>query len=394
MVTTKIKNTIENIITDNDPVCGICLKPLLSILSVVYGGAVTLKRKAYQKGVLRPKKLPCIVISIGNLTMGGTGKTPMTLYVAERIKELGYTASIISRGYKGRTEKKGGIVSDGRNLLMSSKDAGDEPFMMASILRDIPVVVGQNRFDAGMLAVRHFDPDVLVLDDAFQHVKLKRDIDLVLLDYRRPFGNGCLLPLGVLREPITSLFQADALILTRFDADDGAENTSILAKLESYAQGIPIFKAYHVPYIQQVVKQDNCSLEENFLKTLTCDSNFLKGRRVFPFSGIANHKDFLKTVESLGAVVTDFQEFPDHYQYKDIDYKRVIQSAVDAGTDYLVTTEKDYVRMANMPKWPVDLVVLGVGISFGEADGAFKAFIKNRIEDNGRLAKVKEYSGE
>lgn len=364
------------------------------MLSVVYGGAVTLRRRAYQKNVLRPKRLPCIVVSIGNLTVGGTGKTPMTHHVTRRIKALGYSVSILSRGYKGRTEKRGGIVSDGRSVLMSPEDAGDEPFMLASKLRDIPVIVGQTRFDAGMLAVRHFDPDVLVLDDAFQHVKLWRDIDLVLLDYHRPFGNGLLLPRGFLREPIATLSQADALIFTRFDAGYPSGDTSIAATLESYVRQKPTFRASHVPYIQQVIKQEDCPSANNYPKALTNDANPLKGRRVFPFSGIANHKDFLKTVASLGAVVTGFQKFPDHYQYKAIDYQRIMTLAVNGGADCLVTTEKDYVRMTDKPRWPVDLIVLGVEISFGEDDIAFAAFIKHRLEEKKYLSKVKEFSGE
>lgn len=380
MVTNKIKKKIENIIIDDIPDGGFCLRMLLSIVSVPYGGAVTLRRRCYQKGFIQPKRLPCIVISIGNLTMGGTGKTPMTIYITQRIKELGYTVAIISRGYKGKTERKGGIVSDGRNVLIGPEDAGDEPFMMASQLRDIPVVVGQNRFKAGMLALKHFAPNVLVLDDAFQHVKLWRDIDLVLLDYRRPFGNGFLLPRGFLREPIFSLLRADALILTRYDIGDDYRKTSFLAELKSYVSGKPIFRASHSSYIHDVIKGEDRLFEERFPKPLISDTHLLKGRRAFLFSGIANHKDFHKTVGNLGCVVTGFQEFPDHYQYKDTDVKHIVLSAKDADAECLVTTEKDYVRMDRRISWPVDLVVLGIDSEFGDDETTFNTFLQNRLE--------------
>lgn len=380
MDTTKIKKNLEKIIIDDKPEGRFCLKSFLLIVSAIYGGAVKLRRTFYQKGFLKSKRLPCVVISIGNLTVGGTGKTPMTLYIAGRIKQLGYTVGIISRGYKGGAEKKGGIVSDGRNVLMTPEDAGDEPFMMASKLRDVPVIVGQKRFKAGMLAVRHFDPDVLVLDDAFQHVKLWRDIDLVLLDYRRPFGNGFLLPRGCLREPIFSLLRADALILTRYNNDFDSGKTPFWAELESYVQGKPIFRASHVPYKHKVIKGEDRSVEDNFSKSLAYDSNLLQGRRVFLFSGIANHRDFHKTVESLGCVVTGFQEFPDHYQYTDTDVKHIIRSAEDAGAECLVTTEKDYVRIDRRILWPVDLVVLGIDSDFGDDETAFNTFLQNRLE--------------
>ena len=201
---------------NNDHEC-FFLGYFLSMASKIYGGGVKLRQKLYQKGLVKSKRLPCMVISVGNLSVGGTGKTPMTIYLANLIQDFGNKAVVISRGYKGRAEKAGGIVSDGKVLLMGPETAGDEPYMMAVKLKNVPVIVGKNRFEAGMLAVRTFKPEVLVLDDAFQHLKLERDLDLVLLDCQRPFGNGHMLPRGIMREPVSALSRADALILTRSD---------------------------------------------------------------------------------------------------------------------------------------------------------------------------------
>ena len=156
-----IKKKIESVITgDNKKGYG-WFVPLLSMVSKVYGGAVKLRRNFFKKAVFKSKRLPCSIISIGNITAGGTGKTPMTIYVAKVVKQLGYNVAVISRGYKGRAERIGGIVSDGKVLLMTPENAGDEPYMMAKRLKDVPVIVGKNRFKAGRQAIRKFDPDVI-----------------------------------------------------------------------------------------------------------------------------------------------------------------------------------------------------------------------------------------
>ena len=221
-----IYKKIEKVITSDSRNGYDWLVLFLSMASKVYGGVVKIRRIFYKNGILISKKLSCPIISIGNITVGGTGKTPMTIYVAQVVKNLGYKVAIISRGYKGKAEKIGGIVSDGKGLLMTPENAGDEPYLMANRLKDVQVIVGKNRFDAGRLAIRKFDPDVIVLDDGFQHLMLQRDLDMVLLDYHRPFGNGHLLPRGVMREPVSALLHADAIILTKSDTRNDNETSS------------------------------------------------------------------------------------------------------------------------------------------------------------------------
>ena len=166
------------------------LQVILKLLAKPYAGVMRLRAALYKRGICRAAKLPCRVISVGNLSVGGTGKTPMVLYLAEALKAGGLKVVVISRGYRGRFEKMGGIVSDGQSVLAGAADSGDEPQILARQLKGVPVVVGEDRYRAGRRACTAFAPDVILLDDAFQHLKLRRDLDLVLVDGGRPLGNG------------------------------------------------------------------------------------------------------------------------------------------------------------------------------------------------------------
>jgi len=349
---------------------------LLFGLSLGYGGIVRLKENLYNKGWLQPKKLPCIVISIGNLSMGGTGKTPMTAYVAELVKNFGYRMVVISRGYKGLAEKRGGIVSNGQNLFMDSKTAGDEPFMLAASLKGIPVVVGKNRFKAGMLAVKEFAPDVIILDDAFQHLKLDRDINLLLLDCNHPFGNNRLIPRGVLREPVSSLLRSDAIIATRTGAktpDFGKQTSRVYSK--------PFFKSSHLPYICRIIKGKSRPGRQSPPSPAACDPDYMSGRNVFAFAGIAKNNDFINTLEHFNCNLAGYRKFSDHHRYTKEDLDALLKSAKDLRTDIIVTTQKDYTRIAGRINWPVDLVVIDIKISFKENEAVFAKFIKKRLAE-------------
>jgi len=347
----------------------------LSVISKGYSGIVKIREAFYEKGVFKSEKLPCTVISIGNITAGGTGKTPMTIYIAELMKDFGLSVAVVSRGYKGKAEKTGGIVSNGKKLCMNAADAGDEPCMIAARLKDIPVIIGQNRFLAGSVAVKQFNPDVIILDDAFQHLQIQRDINLVLLDNDLPFGNKHLLPRGILREPVSALKRSDAFVLTRADCT----MNGLPKELNEIAYGIPVFRAFHVPYLNTIVK---CGASETKLKTnLKTESkdsqnlNILKNKKLFLFSGIAKNRDFYNSVYSIEKEIKGFLEFPDHYFYTDNDIKKIIQSAIESEADCIITTEKDYTRIGSETSWPLDLIVFGVKISFGKEKKAFSSFI-------------------
>ncbi|MBC8199083.1 MAG: tetraacyldisaccharide 4'-kinase [Desulfobacterales bacterium] len=417
----RIRKKIETIITGNRKDRLFSFGSFLFMISLVYGGIVKLREFCYKTGLLKSKRLPCAVISIGNITVGGTGKTPMAIKVAQIIRRLGYKVAIISRGYKGGAEKTGGIVSNGHTIFMEPEKAGDEPFMMASKLKDIPVVVGQNRFEAGRLAIQEFNPDVIVLDDAFQHLNLKRDIDIVLLDCGRPLGNAHLLPRGILRETISALKRSDAFVLTRFDSVSDyirqatmdkiepqkrahspqsakalwrtglaseSENSKVpygrrfpaacCGELQNLAPGRPVFRSFHVPNLYKPVN-DKKSMPGIELQNF--DYGLLHGRRVVAFSGLAGNNDFRRTVESLKCDLIDFFEFPDHHKYTKMDLQAIIQSSINAQAEFILTTEKDYVRIPGKTSWPVELVVVGIELSLGDDENAFIDFIKNRLEE-------------
>ena len=365
----------------------------LFALSLLYGSIVRTREFFYQKKIFKSRKLPCKVISVGNLTVGGTGKTPMTIHLARRLSCQGYKTAVISRGYGGRSEKSAAIVSDGHQILLQSDEAGDEPFMIARNLKHIPVIVGQNRVKAGWLAIEKFAPDVIVLDDAFQHLKLVRDIDLVLLDYRSPYGNNHLLPRGTLREPISALARADAFILTRCDAVPGEDQ----AALKKIIGNRPVFKTVHIPYISELILSKaglkplskaglKPAIQElsgvDFKPALKGRSSkaglrpALQGRKGFVFSGIAGNRDFRSTVETLGCRIAGFSEFADHHRYSAADIEAISDSAYKAKADILVTTEKDYVRISPETRWTLDLAVVGAEISFGADDESFGQFIE------------------
>jgi len=377
----RITQKIEAIMTGNKETPILSLESFLYAISIVYGGGLKLRQNFYNRKILSSNRLPCVVISVGNLTVGGTGKTPMTMLVAKRIQRLGYNVVVMSRGYKGRAEKSGGVVSDGRTIFMGAETAGDEPYMMAKRLENVPVLVGRNRFKTGMLAVRKFVPDVIVLDDAFQHLRLVRDIDLVLLDCRRPFGNQHILPRGTLREPISALKRSDAVILTRSDMVTNAETASLLAKLENFLPKKAIFHTFYVSSIQKVVPGTGDKVGRTNGSLLTRGRASLQGRHVFAFSGLADNQDFFQTVADFECVVTGALKFPDHHPYSDRDFENIVQSAKKTKADCLVTTEKDYVRIAPRIAWPIDLAVVGIESAFGDDDQAFNAFLKSKLKE-------------
>ena len=371
-----IKRKIERIMTSREKTRFFSFGSVLFLFSICYGGVVKLREVLYRKGALPSKRLPCVVVSIGNLTLGGTGKTPMTIYLAKLIQRLGYKTAVISRGYKGEAERTGGIVSDGQAPLMGPEKAGDEPFMIASKLKNIPVVVGKNRYEAGMRAVKKFTPDVIILDDAFQHRGLVRDLDIVLLDNSLPFGNGRLFPMGTLREPISALARGDIFILTRSDSG----GLPLLPKHEKFVRGKPIFRSSHVPNIREVRVERNSTHVSEPESIISHDRDLIKDRNVFAFSGLANNKDFHRTIKSLKGNISKMLEFPDHYAYSTTDLENIFCLAKDANIDCLVTTEKDYVRIAHRNLWPIDLVVIGIDVTFGDEEDSFKTAIRNTLK--------------
>lgn len=331
------------------------LETLLLMLSRLYGMAVKVRHLLCRSRLLPPKKLPCFVISIGNITVGGTGKTPMTIHVADSIRQMGYKVAVISRGYRGTFEKSGGLVCDGQKIHCTPDASGDEPYLIAQTL-SIPVLAGKNRYALALRAVREFGTQVIVLDDAFQHIALERDLDLVLLDAGAPFGNGALLPRGRLREPPASLRRCDAVILTRRDSQK--HNRSLIL---DHAAGKPILETTHAPCISKLPPrfgQVSGKTSRQHFQTRYHD------QKAFLFSGIANNPHFRKTCEYMGMRIADHLEFQDHYWYKAEDIQLILKRFKETDADVIATTRKDHVKIADRFTIPVPFVVVDVEIRF------------------------------
>ena len=343
----------------------------LIAISYGYGLGVGFRIWLYKKGILKQKTLPCFIISIGNIVVGGAGKTPMAIYVATILKEMGKQVVVVSRGYKGKYKNDSVIVSNGDKVFLEAEDSGDEPYMMAK-RRSFPVVVGKDRFKAGMKAINAFNPDVIVLDDGFQHLKLKKDFDFLLLDYPNPLGNNRFLPAGRLRETLqTSAQRADAIIFTR-SPDKDENNESIQSVLRFYPD-CPWFKTFHRPFIFKHIIHVR-GLEEEIK-----DISSLKGKSAILFSAIAKPVSFYNSMKESGINILDHLEFKDHYRYKKADILMINKAAQKVGAHVILTTEKDWAKLDQDIKWVLDLIVIGIQIEF-EHPQRFEALLNSQLK--------------
>jgi tetraacyldisaccharide 4'-kinase len=335
------------------------LRGSLRLLSVPYGAAVALRNSLYDRGFIRQAKLPCPVVSVGNLTVGGTGKTPTVIFLARLLKRQGRHPAVLSRGYGGRSRAPVNIVSDGNRILPGWQEVGDEPILIARSLPGIPVLTGSRRFLTGQAAVEKFGADVLILDDAFQHRALFRNLDIVLMDAQRPFGNGALLPRGPLRERPEGLRRAHLIVRT------GAETDIVDSFPETF--GLPFFRGIHRP-LELVAAGGGRPLP----------LAGLQGRKILAFAGIGRPDSFLKSLTGLGAEVVSFRAFPDHHPYGAGDLDELVRLAGVSGAERIVTTEKDAVRLAGSPDFLDRVLSLRIGMEIEPAE-AFAELIFSRV---------------
>jgi tetraacyldisaccharide 4'-kinase len=307
----------------------------------------------YGVGFLQGSRLPCKVISVGNITLGGTGKTPTVEYIAKLLKVEGKDVVILSRGYGGEMERKFGVVSDGNRLLLSFKEAGDEPYMLAQRLTSIPIIVGRRRNLSGRYATAHFHPHVAILDDGFQHLGVKRDIDILLVDSQAGFGNGYLFPRGPLREPLAQLSRADLFIMTKVETLDSCGELE--ERIKSHKRDAVIFHStYNPDYLTDL----------NLGKRLSV--SYIKERRIATLSGIANPAYFRHLLERVGARVEEELIFPDHHSYSRRDIP-IIQKAMGK-VECIVTTEKDATKLNGVLTKEFPIMSLGISLRIMEAD--------------------------
>lgn len=313
----------------NDPLTRLVMT-LLIPPSLLYTLLQRLRAWLYRIGVLPTKRLPRPVISIGNIAVGGTGKTPVTAYIAGLLLGQGLRVAVLSRGYGGAGEGQTMVVSDGNETFLSVNECGDEPFLLARTVPGLMVVIGPDRHAAGMLAMDRLNPDVFLLDDGFQHLRLYRDLNILLLDHDRPFGNGWGLPAGLLREPKRAIQRADLVIQTR--CPDG-----VVAVVALPAR--PHCCARHLL---------GAAIPMAGGEPLGFDA--LRGKKLMAFAGIADPAAFFEGLRRHGLDLVATLNFPDHAVYDAATQHEIMNSFRSSGADMAITTEKDGVKLTALPK--------------------------------------------
>jgi tetraacyldisaccharide 4'-kinase len=335
------------------------VKVLLSVGSLLYNGGLKLFLLPYRLGLRKQARLSNPVISIGNLTVGGTGKTPMTQLLCEFFVERGIKVCVLNRGYRGGNEHGVGVVSDGKRVLLDAKAAGDEAFMLAGLLPGVPVVVGKDRRESGRLAIEEFHPDAIVLDDGMQFYQLHRDLDVVLVDAQRPFDNGWTFPRGLLREPPTHLRRAGCVVITHADRVDAAELCELKGKIATLAPGKPVFTAAHrVARLQ--------ALDRSSEKA----PDWLAGRRIAALCGLGNPAAFREQLERADAEVVHWTEFPDHHEPTLGELNEAITAACANEAEAIIVTEKDAVKIPPLMR-PIPFYALQVRMAVDD-EAAFQ----------------------
>ena len=344
------------------------LRVFLRGLSGIWCGLVSLRLYLYRERVMREHNLGCLVISIGNITVGGTGKTPVVEMFARALRDAGRNVAILSRGYKSKKSKKlpfkervknrltgktvmdpPRVVSDGNEVMLDSAVSGDEPYMLASNLDGVVVLVDKDRVKSGGYAIREHGIDTILLDDGLQYLRLRHRLDIILVDSMAPFGTGRLLPRGTLREPETSLKRAHYIFLTK--CRPGESNDALIEQIRKYNRTAEIIACRHAPcYLQHVYSEERLPLEA------------LKGIYVGTMSGIATPETFENSLTRLGANVEARRRYTDHHRYTEQEVLTFINQCVDRDLAMIVTTEKDAVRLPEIESSDVPIYYLRVEI--------------------------------
>ncbi|RLD12327.1 MAG: tetraacyldisaccharide 4'-kinase [Chlamydiae bacterium] len=316
----------------------------LSAASKLFGIAVRSRTKLYEHGIFKRSWPGCVVISIGNITVGGTGKTPVTETFARALTAGGRKVAIVSRGYKAKSPSLKWrrkhkqlypttlVVHDGKNLLLGARVSGDEPYMLARNLENVIVIVDHDRVRGSRYAISHFGVDTILLDDGMQHIRLQRQIDVVLIDATCPFGFDKLLPAGLLREPLSGLRRATHIIITK---SKNVDINPIKAVIRKYNDKAEIMSCYYEPVSLVNLHTGECVPIET-----------IKDNNVFVMTGIAQPEGFITLLKENGATVQRVYTYPDHHRFRRDEIEHVYRRAANWHTDAVIITEKDSVRFS------------------------------------------------
>ncbi|MEX2220939.1 MAG: tetraacyldisaccharide 4'-kinase [Candidatus Rokuibacteriota bacterium] len=318
----------------------------LSALSLGYRGALRIRDLAYHWKVLRTGHLPGAVVSVGNLTLGGSGKTPTVELAVRTLQELGAVPAVVSRGY-GRVTRGVHVVADREGVRVDARTAGDEPLLLAERLPGVAVVVGENRYEAGRVAVERHGATALVLDDGFQHRTLAKDLEILVVQGRAPWGNARVFPRGMLREPLAGLARAHAVLVTNPAGAEPVEAVTAMVRRFN-PSAVVLAASYHHEDAVETQSSRRLPVAE------------LAGRRLMAFAGLGSPLGFADTLDAAGIRRVAFAEFPDHHWFTPGDLAELAREARAAGAQGLITTEKDWIRLRDLPPPPLPLWVLRV----------------------------------
>jgi tetraacyldisaccharide 4'-kinase len=317
---------------------------LLFPLALFYWGVIYWRNFFYRYGFFISRKLPCKVISIGNITTGGTGKTPTVIYLCRYLQEKGFRVAVLTRGY-GRSTKGTIIASNGNGAQGTWQKTGDEPYLMACKLNNVPIIVDEDRFRGGLLLIEKFNPDIILMDDAFQHRAIERDLDLVLVNSGDKAIDHKLLPYGLLREPWLNITRADAVIITKTNLNN--PQPFLIRKIRETS--LTVLHSKSKITVSKMPQDRN----DKDLKLMDKD--------VFLLSGIGDTKSFCQIIEQLGCKMLGHKSLPDHFIYTQTVLNEVEGEALRSHADYIITTEKDWVKLEglkiNFPMVVVDLII-------------------------------------
>ena len=356
------------------------LMVVLYIFSLVYRLLVNMKLSMYKIGVLKQERLACFVISLGNVTVGGTGKTPTAQRLARLIQDLGYRVVILNRGYRAKWHGDVGIVSDGEKLHMDAAEAGDEAFMLAKHLPKVPVLIGAQRAVTGRYAIEHFGAEVVILDDGYQHWQLHRDLDILLVDAVNVFGNEHILPRGTLREPMSHISRADVCLMTKVDQAAQGSREHIRETVHRYNDKALIVESVHQP---------RCLMPMNEwfddIAGAGVSVTEIRGRHIMAVSAIGNPASFEQTLSDLGAEIIESLRYPDHHDYTAAEMQDVLRQARAQGAEAIVITEKDAVKIPTEvinARWSIPVYVICVEVTFRNGSQELMTLLENKMRES------------
>tara|TARA_B110000495_G_scaffold203266_1_gene226248 strand:- start:3982 stop:5028 length:1047 start_codon:yes stop_codon:yes gene_type:complete len=327
--------------------------------SILYGLVSRLRNYLYNTNIIKTQSLPCKVISVGNITTGGSGKTPMVAFLAYYLKSIGKNVGIISRGY-GRSSKDTVVVTDGITKPLFWEKFGDEAFLLSYKLDGIPIIVGRSKYQAGLKMINDFKIDVIIVDDGFQHRALHRDLDIVLINSKDTLDTHRLIPVGLLREHLRNLKRADLLVFTKTNIHD--KNDYLFKKLNN----IKTDRIKSLVELSSTLKNK----DNNEIKISEIES-----QDVYLFSALGDNEGFRKSISKIGCNIVGHSEYPDHYKFKSSDLKKIQETANKYKSKFIITTEKDMVKIKDFGT-KVDIYAVQMILKF-DPEKKLKRYVNN-----------------